>query len=100
MRTENGLNWSTVLLVFIPLAVAFEYLHFDPLWIFLGSAAAIIPLAKWMGVATEELSFKMGYGLGGLLNATFGNATELIIAVLRSSKGSLSSSKPLSLVAS
>ncbi|MCX6654912.1 MAG: hypothetical protein NTY03_07295 [Candidatus Bathyarchaeota archaeon] len=56
MRTENGLNWSTVLLVFIPLAVAFEYLHFDPLWIFLGSAAAIIPLAKWMGVATEELS--------------------------------------------
>ncbi len=87
MRTGNGLDWSTVLLVFIPIAVAFEYLHFDPLWIFLGSAAAIIPLAKWMGVATEELSYKMGEGLGGLLNATFGNATELIIAVFALQQG-------------
>lgn len=43
--------------------MAFEILGFDPLWIFIGSAAAIIPLAKWMGVATEELSYKMGEGL-------------------------------------
>lgn len=75
------------LLVFIPLTVAFEMLGFDPLWVFLGSAAAIIPLAKWMGVATEELSFKMGEGLGGLMNATFGNATELIIAVFALQRG-------------
>lgn len=75
------------LLVFIPLTVAFEMLGFDPLWVFLGSAAAIIPLAKWMGVATEELSYKMGEGLGGLLNATFGNATELIIAIFALQRG-------------
>ncbi len=75
------------LLVFIPLTVAFEMLGFDPLWVFLGSAAAIIPLAKWMGVATEELSYKMGEGLGGLMNATFGNATELIIAIFALQRG-------------
>ncbi len=75
------------LLIFIPLTVAFEMLGFDPLWVFLGSAAAIIPLAKWMGVATEELSFKMGEGLGGLMNATFGNATELIIAIFALQRG-------------
>ena len=38
-------------------------------------------MAKWMGTATEELSFHVGPGVGGLLNATFGNATELIIAI-------------------
>ena len=75
------------LLIFIPLTVAFEMLGFDPLWVFLGSAAAIIPLAKWMGVATEELSYKMGEGLGGLMNATFGNATELIIAIFALQRG-------------
>jgi Ca2+:H+ antiporter len=73
------LNW---LLVCVPLAVALE--HFAPeqsLWIFLASALAIVPLAGWMGRATEEIAVRTGEGVGGLLNATFGNAAELIIAL-------------------
>jgi Ca2+:H+ antiporter len=50
-------------------------------WIFLASALAIIPLAGWMGHATEQLAARTGEGVGGLLNATFGNAAELIIAL-------------------
>ncbi|MCJ7732207.1 cation transporter, partial [Candidatus Bathyarchaeota archaeon] len=76
-----------ILLVFIPLTILFEYMNMGPLWVFIGSAAAIIPLAKWMGVATEELSLKLGEGLGGFLNATFGNATELIIAIFALQRG-------------
>lgn len=87
MEKLKHFDWVNVLLIFLPLTLAFEYMHSDPLWIFLGSAAAIIPLAKWMGVATEELSFKMGEGLGGLMNATFGNATELIIAIFALQRG-------------
>jgi len=74
-------------MIFIPITIAFEYTQMDPLWIFIGSAASIIPLAKWMGVATEELSLKLGEGLGGFLNATFGNATELIIAIFALQRG-------------
>src|SRR6185295_9746137 len=51
------------------------------LLIFLASALAILPLAGWMGRATEQLAERMGEGVGGLLNATFGNAAELIIAL-------------------
>lgn len=70
------------LLVFVPLAVALEHLAPDrPLWIFAASALAIVPLAGWMGHATEHLAARMGEGVGGLLNATFGNAAELIIAL-------------------
>jgi Ca2+:H+ antiporter len=87
MEKLKRFDWINVMLVFLPLTIVFEYMHFDPLWVFLGSAAAIIPLAKWMGVATEELSFKMGEGLGGLMNATFGNATELIIAIFALQRG-------------
>jgi Ca2+:H+ antiporter len=73
------LNW---LLVFVPVAVALEHLAADrPLWIFLASALAIVPLAGWMGHATEQIATRTGEGIGGLLNATFGNAAELIIAL-------------------
>ena len=87
MKKGNGFDWTNLLLVFIPLTFMLEFLQFDPLWIFMCSAASIIPLAKWMGVATEELSIKVGEGLGGLLNATFGNATELIIAIFALQRG-------------
>lgn len=70
-----------VLLVFIPAGLLAELLHWSPLAIFVLSAAAIVPLAKWIGTSTEELATYVGPGLGGLLNATFGNATELIIAI-------------------
>jgi Ca2+:H+ antiporter len=73
---------SWLLLLFLPVAVALE--HWLPerhLWIFAASALAIVPLAGWMGHATEELAARAGEGVGGFLNATFGNAAELIIAV-------------------
>src|SRR5512134_1329997 len=69
------------LLLFVPVAIGVEW--FAPerhLLIFAASALAIIPLAGWMGRATEQLATRMGEGVGGLLNATFGNAAELIIA--------------------
>jgi Ca2+:H+ antiporter len=71
-------NW---LLAFVPIAIALEQLAPERhLWIFAASAVAIVPLAGWMGRATEQLATRMGEGVGGLLNATFGNAAELIIA--------------------
>src|SRR5512145_1497833 len=74
------MNW---LLLFIPIAVALEHLLPDQSrWIFLSSALAIVPLAGWMGRATEQLAERMGEGIGGLLNATFGNAAEMIIAIV------------------
>ena len=72
------MNW---LLIFIPLTVAFHYLHMADALIFLSSAVAIIPLAGWLGRATEQLAEHTGDGIGGLLNATFGNAAELIISI-------------------
>ncbi len=81
---ENLLN---LLLIFVPMAVVLELMHANPIAIFAASALAIIPLAGWMGRATEHLAEKMGEGLGGLLNATFGNAAELIIALMALRKG-------------
>ena len=76
-------NWLLLLLVFLPIALLLEYaFHAAELWVFLASAAAIIPLAALMGRATEQLAERLGEGVGGLLNATFGNAAELIIAIV------------------
>lgn len=73
------LNW---LLLCVPLTLALEYLAPQQhLAIFIAAAIAIIPLAGWLGKATEQLAERCGEGVGGLLNATFGNATELIIAI-------------------
>ena len=76
-----SLDW---LLVFVPVAFALRYV---PAWhngtaLFIVSALAIIPIAGWMGHATEQLAHRMGEGIGGLLNASFGNAAELIIALM------------------
>jgi Ca2+:H+ antiporter len=80
-RLLKGENALQLLLVFIPLALALEYLiHASAVAIFVTSALGIIPLAGLMGRATEELAERLGQGVGGLLNATFGNAAELIIA--------------------
>lgn len=79
------LNW---LLVFVPVSIALEF--FRPqshALIFIAACLAIIPLAGWLGRATEELSEHTGEGIGGLLNATFGNAAELIIAIMALRKG-------------
>ncbi|MGI8966066.1 MAG: calcium/proton exchanger, partial [Limisphaerales bacterium] len=81
-----SLDW---LLVLVPVAVALRY---APGWrnetaLFIISGLAIIPLAGGMGKATEHLAKRVGQGIGGLLNATFGNAAELIIALIALSKG-------------
>ena len=86
LSLKPSLNW---LLIFVPVAVVLR------VWPQLGSAAAlficaclaVIPLAGWLGRATEELAAHMGQGIGGLLNATFGNAAELIIGLMALSKG-------------
>jgi Ca2+:H+ antiporter len=70
------------LLLFIPISIAAESLHWGPLVVFTTAALGIVPLAGWMGAATEEIAVVLGPSLGGLLNATFGNATELIIAIV------------------
>jgi Ca2+:H+ antiporter len=75
------------LLVFIPIAFAVNLLHLGGGWLFVTSAAAIIPLAKILGTATEDLALRVGPGIGGLLNATFGNAVEMIIAFFALQKG-------------
>jgi Ca2+:H+ antiporter len=77
------------MLVFIPLAIALELAHAPAVWIFLASALALLPLASWMGQATEELAARTGSTVGGLLNATFGNAAELIIAMVALLAGKL-----------
>lgn len=71
-----------VLLIFIPISIAAHFFHWGSLLVFITSGLGIIPLAAWMGKATEEIAVVAGPSLGGLLNATFGNATELIIALI------------------
>ena len=75
------------LLIFVPIAFVAKFMHWSELWLFIVSAAAIIPLAKILGTATEELALRVGSGIGGLLNATFGNAVEMIIAFFALQKG-------------
>ncbi len=71
-----------LLLVFVPITLVLEYVvHASATTLFLTSAVAIVPLAGIMGKSTEMLAEHVGAGLGGLLNATFGNAAELIIAI-------------------
>ena len=74
-------GWPYLLLPFIPLAIALDLAHASPVVIFVCSALGVIPTAALMGRATEELAARSGPGIGGLLNVTFGNAPELIIAL-------------------
>ncbi|HJY08358.1 MAG TPA: calcium/proton exchanger [Bryobacteraceae bacterium] len=79
------LNW---LLIFVPIAIGLEFLAPEShSLIFLAACLAIVPLAGWLGRATEQLAAHTGEGVGGLLNATFGNAAELIIAVMALKNG-------------
>jgi Ca2+:H+ antiporter len=81
------LTWLDVLLIFVPVAVVMEVAHAPGAWVFAASCLAIIPLAGWMGRATEHLAAHLGAAAGGLLNATFGNAAELIIAIMALRRG-------------
>ncbi len=74
-------HWVDLLILFVPIAIALELLHADPTWIFITSALGIVPLAGILGEATDVLAHRAGAQVGALLNATFGNAAELIITV-------------------
>ncbi len=86
MKIKPSLDW---LLIFVPLAILLRFWPggSNPTALFVCSALGIIPVAGWIGRATEALAARVGEGLGGLLNATFGNAAELIIAGIALSKG-------------
>jgi Ca2+:H+ antiporter len=75
------------LLIFVPVALALEFAHADHILLFAVAALALIPLAKLIGDSTEHLSTHYGATTGSLLNVTFGNAAEIIIAVVAISAG-------------
>jgi Ca2+:H+ antiporter len=81
------LSWPYWLTPFIPIAIVLRLLDVDPTAVFFCSALGVIPTAALMGRATEELAVRSGPGIGGLLNVTFGNAPELIIALFALEKG-------------
>lgn len=75
-------DYVNLLLVFVPLGIVAGALHWDSTAVFILNFLAIIPLASLLSFATEELSATMGQALGGLMNATFGNAVELIVSII------------------
>src|SRR5215211_556375 len=85
LLTAKG--WPYLLVPFIPIAIALDVAHASPTVIFFAAALGIIPTAALMGIATEELAARSGPGIGGLLNVTFGNAPELIIALFALGSG-------------
>ena len=74
-----SINW---LLIFIPLSLALEYAHVSEPLLFFSAALAVVPIARLIVLATEQIATRTGDAVGGLLNATFGNAPELIIALV------------------
>lgn len=82
-------NPVNLLLLFIPFALMAELAHWDPVIIFATAALAVVPLSGLMGDATEELAGRTGPQIGALINATLGNAAELIITILALREGLL-----------
>ncbi len=80
-------RWMYFLLLALPATFIAEALHASPVAVFLLAALALVPLAGLIGLATEALAERLNYTLGGLLNATFGNAAELIIGITALSAG-------------
>jgi Ca2+:H+ antiporter len=76
---KPSINW---LLVFIPASLLLERAHVPPPVLFFSAALAIVPIAALIVLSTEQLAVRTGDAIGGLLNATFGNAPELIIALV------------------
>lgn len=70
------------MLLLVPISLALRYiLHASPTWIFITAVLAIVPLAEWMRRGTEQVAHAAGSAIGGLLNVTFGNMAELILAL-------------------
>jgi Ca2+:H+ antiporter len=90
VHTSLKLSRSSIfylLLIFTPLAIALEFVQADHITIFVIASIALIPLAKLIGDSTEHLSLHYGTTLGSLLNVTFGNAAEIIIAIVAINAG-------------
>src|SRR3954466_8560695 len=83
----SGDGWPYWLVPFIPIAIVLDVAGANATAIFISSALGVIPTAALMGRATEELAVRSGPGIGGLLNVTFGNAPELIIALFALGEG-------------
>lgn len=82
-KPKPKVSWfRMVLLLAVPAAIVLNYLHAAPLVVFTAACLGVLPLAGFMGEATEQIAARSGPALGGLLNATFGNAAELIIAIV------------------
>ena len=79
--TLKKIGVLNLLLIFVPVALILEFRGASDLWVFATSCIAIIPLAGLMGKSTEMLAHRLGPGIGGLLNDSFGNAAEFIIAL-------------------
>ncbi|KAH7343682.1 Sodium/calcium exchanger protein-domain-containing protein [Rhizoctonia solani] len=82
-------SWFNILLVFVPLSLVADKLEWDAGLRFAFSFIGIIPLARLLGEATEQLSMRLGQTLGGLLNASFGNAVEIIVGIAALVQGEL-----------
>lgn len=92
MKPSIKLSKSSIvyfLLIFVPIAIVLEYVHAEQLTLFIVAAISLIPLAKLIGDSTEHLASHYGATLGSLLNVTFGNAAEIIIAIIAINAGLL-----------
>lgn len=83
------LSWINILLVAVPVGIAINYVGVNGIAVFVVNFIAIIPLAAMLSYATEELAMYIGEVLGGLLNATFGNAVELIVSIIALAQGKI-----------
>lgn len=81
------MRWLAVLALGLPVAIVFRILGAPEWAVFVASAVSLLPLAAWIGLATEHAAVRLGSSLGGLLNATFGNAAELIITLFALRRG-------------
>jgi len=83
LKQRRRLSWRPLLLLMLPLSVVLGYVvHAPAVWVFGTACLGVLPLAGYMGEATEHLAHRTSPTIGGLLNATFGNAAELIIAIV------------------
>ena len=84
---RRRIPWTLLLLLAVPVSIGLELAHAPDAVVFASACVAVLPLAGLMGTATEALAERAGPTIGGLLNATFGNAAELIIAVAALNRG-------------
>ena len=80
-------SWINVLFIASPVGIALYYAHVNPIAVFVVNFIAIIPLAAMLSYATEEIALRTGETIGGLLNASFGNAVELIVSIIALTQG-------------